>query len=261
MLRLELPLSPEVLKKFEKDIKDVYYVLNSDFLNKLIEKQDKNIDICSFTKGSSGLSVGIKEDANLLIKLDGKTSFKSDVDMVTETDKDGVKWLFEFGDVPKNGGDRTKSVISEFFSKPMEKLIIEKYKNFDEDEEINDIDDMESIVDWMSEEDKLEFIDFYNTEAKKLITEDFMVKLQGNLKKIKPSGRDDIIYDNNELLLHNFQIKKIYWIKDAENKINYKDFKDIESIGFPMEAITKEFITNIKEPERKNGIQISNLSN
>jgi len=69
-----IPLSPSILKEFEKDVKGVYHITNIKGLQKLARLQGKRVDIATFSKGSKGLSYGLLTSAEVLVTLDGKSS-------------------------------------------------------------------------------------------------------------------------------------------------------------------------------------------
>ena len=112
-----------ILKDFEIDVKDVYHVTTIEGLKKLAKLQGKRIDISGFTRGSKGVAKGLLNDAEILVKLEGKSSVNFENDVNTRTDRNGIRWLSPNGNVSK----RLNARIFQFGQKIHPKII----KHFD----------------------------------------------------------------------------------------------------------------------------------
>ena len=91
-----IPLSPSILKEFERDVKGVYHVTDIEGLQKLAKLEGKRVDIATFSKGSKGLSGGLLRTAEVLVTLDGKSSIDFAGDVASKVDRNGVILTFRF---------------------------------------------------------------------------------------------------------------------------------------------------------------------
>jgi len=184
MSRYYLPLSPSILNKFERFVPKTYHVTSFAKTENIRKLQGKRKDIATFTRGSAGLAAGAIESAQILFTLEGTSSFKSEADFSSRLDRNGIRWLDAQSQEDKD------SVVNNKFSKAIKKVIDKKYGSVD--------------LDSMDNKRKAEYIKFYFDSAKKIINKPFLDSLQKSLAKgINPGA-----YNNNEILLHNFKIKK-----------------------------------------------------
>ena len=96
-----IPLSPSILKEFERDVKGVYHITDIKGLQKLAKLQGKRVDISTFSKGSKGLGVGLLTSAEVLVTLDGKSSIDFSGDVASKVDRNGIRWLSSHGSISK----------------------------------------------------------------------------------------------------------------------------------------------------------------
>lgn len=223
-----MPLTPSILKEFETKINKCYHICSTEDLSALYKLQNKNKDISAFTIGSKGLSNGVYNNAKILVELEGYTSFHSPNDLETIRDRNGLKWLRN--DLP---GDFSLYIRNNFSVK-MWKVFTEKYDC--------SFFDLSSTIKKLDDKGKAEFIKEYFDLSKKLINK----KLLDDIKDIiqKDYHKE---YTNDELLLHNFNILRWYYIRDdetleeIENEIKKLSKYKKDFVGI----ISKEIIENI----------------
>ena len=193
-----MPLTPSILKEFEIFIPETYHVTDYYSAKYIVKLQGKKKDIATFTKGSEGISGGAIADADILFTLEGYSSFQATQDFESVLDRNGHRWLNPMKD--------KGLIVNNKFSVPMKKAIIEEYN-------LEDRFGISSLVENMSGKEKAQFIKFYFNVAKKLTTKSLIKEIQ---KSIESSYTSD--YDNNEILLHNFKVKKTEIIIDSNDE-------------------------------------------
>ena len=164
-----IPLSPSILKEFERDVKGVYHVTDIEGLQKLAKIQGKRVDIATFSKGSKALSRGLLRSAEILVTLDGKSSIDFANDVATRVDRNGIRWLSSHGSITKNVND----IVFAFGQKVLKKVV----RNFDIPEAVPGSSTRTvplhiRVGNWIHDKDgktKRNFLKYYHTEAKKLI--------------------------------------------------------------------------------------------
>jgi len=216
-----LPLSPSILKDFEIDVKDVYHVTTIEGLKKLARLQGKRIDISGFTRGSKGVSKGLLNDAEILVKLEGKSSVNFENDVNTRTDRNGIRWLSPNGNV----SSRLNARIFQFGQKIHPKII----KHFDIPSKGTKSMLKYDVGGWIHDKDgktKREFIKFYHQEAKKIITSKLIEAMQ-----IDISYNDIANFNHNEVLIHNFKIINSKLIRSSDPDKAEKMWKKAEDAG------------------------------
>jgi len=222
-----MPLTPSILKDFEIFIPKAYHVTGLFSIEKVQKLQNKKIDLATFTKGSTGISKGAIEDADVIFELEGYSSFSAEQDFESVLDRNGHRWLQPLKD--------KDYVVNNKFTVPMKTAIVKKYG-------LNDRYEIESLVSKFDGKQKAEFIKFYIDESKKIITKTLLQEIKDSISKnYVMSG-----FDNNEILLHNYRIKKLYIIGDPEddeeiwdriqeladiNVDGYMSAKEIEILG------------------------------
>ena len=219
-----IPLSPSILKEFERDVKGVYHVTDIEGLQKLARLQGKRVDIATFSKGSKGLSGGLLRTAEVLVTLDGKSSIDFAGDVASKVDRNGVRWLSSHGSISKKVNDIVYAFGQEILKKVVDNFDIPSKKNF-----AMHID----VGNWIYDKDgktKREFIKYYHTEAKKLINKQLINKINkvvswyGSDKYERPFGHD-------EILLHNFKIVNSKLIRSSDPDKAEKMWKNAEKAG------------------------------
>ena len=231
-----LPLSPAILKEFEVDVKNVYHVTTIEGLKKVARLQGKRVDISGFTKGSKGVSKGLLNDGEILVKLDGKSSVEFDRDVNTRTDRNGIRWLSPNGNV----SSRLNARIFQFGQKIFPKLI----KHFDIASKGTKSMFKHDVGNWIHDKDgktKREFIKYYHQEAKKIINSTLIKAMQNDI-----SYNDVMGFNHNEVLIHDFKITNSKLIRSSDpdkaekmwnnatkngmTKFDVIDQKDVENI-------------------------------
>ena len=198
-----IPLSPSILKEFERDVKGVYHVTDIKGLQKLARLQGKRVDIATFSIGSKALSMGLLRRAEILVTLDGKSSIDFVNDIATKVDRNGIRWLSSHG----SGADKVKDISFAFGQTILKKVV----RNFDIPESVPG-SSMRTVPlpirvgNWIHDKDgktKRNFLKYYHTEAKKLINKQLIDKINKALSYtqawVPHLGHD-------EILLHNFKI-------------------------------------------------------
>ena len=197
-----IPLSPSILKEFERDVKGVYHVTDIEGLQKLAKLEGKRVDIATFSKGSKALSRGLLRKAEILVTLDGKSSIDFVNDIATKVDRNGIRWLSSHGGM----SDRVKDIAFAFGQKILKKAV----RNFDIPEGVPGSSTRTvplhiRVGNWIHDKDgktKRNFLKYYHTEAKKLINKSLIDKINKAL-----SGKGWVPYlGHDEILLHNFKI-------------------------------------------------------
>jgi len=220
-----IPLSPSILKEFEKDVKGVYHITNIKGLQKLARLQGKRVDIATFSKGSKGLSVGLLTSAEVLVTLDGKSSIDFAGDVASKVDRNGIRWLSSHGSISKKVND----IVFAFGQKILKKVV----SNFKISEEVPGSSTRTvplhiRVGNWIHDKDgktKQKFIKYYHTEAKKLINKQLIDKIS------KATGTDYIQFKHDEILLHNFKIVNSKLIRSSDPDKAEKMWRNAEEAG------------------------------
>ena len=194
-----IPLTPSILKEFEQDVEEVYHTCSIDSLRRIIKQQGKRIELSTFTKGSYGIAHGALQTSEVLIVLKGKSSFDSPLDLGAGIDRNGHKWLGRY-----MGED---AFIETKFTQPMFDKIRDHFG-------MMPTDSIYDKVRNLSGKEKAAFVKWYYDKSKKILTKAFIKKLQKSAKTGKRG-----IFDNDEVLIHDFSIKNIYVIDD--DKMDY----------------------------------------
>ena len=214
-----IPLSPSILKKFEKDVKGVYHVTDIKGLQKLARLQGKRVDIATFSKGSKGLSGGLLRTAEVLVTLDGKSSIDFAGDVASKVDRNGVRWLSSHGSISQEVNDIVFAFGQKILKKVVDNFDIPSKKNF-----AMNID----VGNWIHDKDgktKRKFIKYYHTEAKKLINKKLIDKIS------KATEPDYTQFKHDEILLHNFKIVNSKLIRSSDPDKAEKMWKNAEEAG------------------------------
>ena len=226
--KLMLPLAPSIINDFEKDIKGVYHVCKLEDLKNVIKMQGKRRDIATFSNGISGISHGTSGNADIMLILDGKTSFSAELDFNSVLDRNGYRWL--------NIYSGKKYVANNKFSVKMRPKM-EKYLGVYRYQ-------IEDTIFNMSGKDKAKFIKWYYDESKKLLTKSLLKEIADDLALGFEGG-----FNNDEILLHNFKIKGLYIIDseipdsmtDEHGKDNYLEARKmaLKKMKIPHTGIIK----------------------
>ena len=191
-----IPLSPSILKEFERDVKGVYHVTDIEGLQKLAKLEGKRVDIATFSKGSKALSRGLLRSAEILVTLDGKSSIDFVNDIATKVDRNGIRWLSSHGSITKAVND----IAFAFGQKVLKKVV----RNFDIPEAVPG-SSMRTVPlhirvgNWIHDKDgktKRNFLKYYHTEAKKLINKQLIDKINKAVSWVGPKA-----FDHDEILL------------------------------------------------------------
>ena len=227
-----LPLTPTLLKEWEKDVPLTYHTCSVRSLQRLIKLQGRNVDISTFTKGSEGIAQGIASTATILVELSGKASFGTQVDIHATVDRNGYKWLDEI-----NYGI-SKTLLNKFTKKMRKKVA--KYLGVKEPNtwEMRDV-----IVDTFDGKQKNKFIKWYYDEAKKLINYNLLQDIADDINNGDRDGYEE--YNNNEILLHKFKIIRVRIIADhSYDEEEIRDELDYLKIKYGN-TVEREWVQNI----------------
>ena len=226
-----MPLSPSILKQFETKIDKVYHVTSLEKFSAVEKLQNKRKDISTFTRGSRGLSNGAVESTDLLIELSGMTSFKSAADLSSVLDRNGHRWLKAILD--------GEAIVNNKFTVKINKAMM-KYFNIDSRFSIP------QAIGMLTQNGKRDFIKWYYDESKKIITPSLIKEIRARFLEIS-TGYQIHDYDNNEILLHNFKINKVWAVSDRDeigDRIK-ELFSDISKIKIQNKIKHPQEISNI----------------
>ena len=220
-----IPLSPSILKEFERDVKGVYHVTDIKGLQKLARLQGKRVDIATFSKGSVGLGFGLLRSAEVLVTLDGKSSVDFDSDVGTKVDRNGIRWLSSHGSISKRVND-----IAFAFGREILKKVVSNFKIPEAvpGSGMRTVPLHIRVGNWIHDKDgktKRKFIKYYHTEAKKLINKKLIDKIS------KATEPDYTQFKHNEILLHNFKIVNSKLIRSSDPDKAEKMWKNAEKAG------------------------------
>ena len=220
-----VPLSPSLLQKYEQKIPLAYHVTNFENLEKLKKIQNQRKDLPTFTKGSSGISFGAASGAEIIVELEGKSSFIGPIDFFSQLDRNGIRWID-----PQAKQFKSYDINNKFSVTIIKKMVDYMNKTYSVD-----TDRMHLLysVDGLNGANKRKFIKVYMDEAKKLLNKNMMKIIHDTIE----GTPNNFGFDNNEVLLHQFKIKGVRLISDTHNSDITKDMlinnaKDtIESLG------------------------------
>ena len=223
-----IPLSPSILKEFERDVKGVYHVTDIEGLQKLAKLEGKRVDIATFSKGSKALSRGLLRSAEILVTLDGKSSIDFANDVATRVDRNGIRWLSSHGSITKDVND----IVFAFGQKVLKKVVL----NFQIPEEVPGSSTRTvplhiRVGNWIHDKDgktKRNFLKYYHTEAKKLINKQFIDKIN---KAVSYESAWVPHLGHDEILLHNFKIVSSRIILADNSKMAEKTLKRAKEAG------------------------------
>ena len=237
-----IPLSPSILKEFERDVKGVYHVTDIKGLQKLAKLQGKRVDIATFSKGSLGLSLGLLRTAEVLVTLDGKSSVDFASDVATKVDRNGIRWLSSHGTISKRVND-----IAFAFGREILKKVVKNFKIPEASDPLYNrtVPLHIRVGNWIHDKDgktKRKFIKYYHTEAKKLINK----KLIDKINKSVSSVDSQRAFDHDEILLHNFKIVNSKLIRSSDPDIAEKMWKNAEKAGMTkFDVIEQEKVAEL----------------
>jgi len=226
MIDWYMPLTPSILKDFEIFVPEAYHVTSIASLKNTIKIQGKKVDLPTFTRGSRGLSKGAIETAEVLLKVEGYSSFSADEDFESTLDRNGHRWLHPLKD--------EDYVVNNKFSTKIAPIIVKKYN-------LDNRYSVPNMVKAMNGKEKGEFVKFYYEEAKKLITKSLIDDIKDSISRSYAGA-----YDNNEILLHNFKIKEIKVVDNGDEHDVEENIQKILDMGIDIQGtITKHEIENI----------------
>ena len=193
-----IPLNDRVLRKKISEI-HLDKVFRTESLEgiKNFKKDAMKVQLPTFMKGSRGLADGALVRPFFLLELEGKTNAKFDVDAWTVLDKYGKRWTYP--------GDDTSAKITKLVAKKLNLI------NFDSRSEVS------KKINSLEGKEKKEFFDWYYKTAQKLISKENLEKLN-NYLKTKDLDPDLISFDNDEILLHDYKLKRYWAIKEPFNE-------------------------------------------
>ena len=236
-----IPLSPSILKEFERDVKGVYHVTDIKGLQKLARLQGKRVDIATFSKGSVGLGFGLLRSAEVLVTLDGKSSVDFASDVATKVDRNGIRWLSSHGTISKRDND-----IAFAFGREILKKVVSNFKIPEAvpGSGMRTVPLHIRVGNWIHDKDgktKRKFIKYYHTEAKKLINKQLIDKINKAVSWVGPKA-----FQHDEILLHNFKIVNSKLIRSSDPDIAEKMWKNAEKAGMTkFDVIDQEDVAEL----------------
>ena len=236
-----IPLSPSILKEFERDVKGVYHVTDIKGLQKLARLQGKRVDIATFSKGSVGLGFGLLRSAEVLVTLDGKSSVDFDSDVGTKVDRNGIRWLSSHGSISKRVND-----IAFAFGREILKKVVSNFKIPEAvpGSGMRTVPLHIRVGNWIHDKDgktKRKFIKYYHTEAKKLINKQLIDKINKAVSWVGPKA-----FQHDEILLHNFKIVNSKLIRSSDPDKAEKMWKNAEKAGMTkFDVIDQEDVAEL----------------
>ncbi len=208
-----IPLTPSIMKEFEKKINTAYHVTGDDGLKSLKKIINQKKQISAFTKGSEGISTGAMSGSDFLVELSGVSSFIANSDIRSSVSRNGYRWIY-FGSAGLTG-----------FTDIMGKKIGE-YLNTGPQNYMGELNHM-------SGKEKQSFIKWYFDEAKKLMNKKLIKTIQKKID-IENIVIDD--WDNNELFLHSIKVKNVKYIENIssyaklQKSLDFMDYDGAEEI-------------------------------
>ena len=240
-----IPLSPSILKEFERDVKGVYHVTDIKGLQKLARVQGKRVDIATVSIGSKALSMGLLRRAEILVTLDGKSSIDFVNDIATKVDRNGIRWLSSHSG---GGSDKVKDVVFAFGQTILKKVV----RNFQIPEAVpgssmRTVPLRIRVGNWIHDKDgktKRNFLKYYHTEAKKLINKKLIDKIN---KALSYQATWTPHLGHDEILLHNFKIVSSRIILADDSKMAERTLKRAKEAGMgQFKKISAKEIEHLK---------------
>ena len=91
-LKSFIPLKPSLIQDLEV-IPKAFHVTDIENMPSLIKHQGQKKQIATFTKGVYWLADGAKTRGEILVELQGETSFKAPLDLYSSLSRNGYRWL------------------------------------------------------------------------------------------------------------------------------------------------------------------------
>jgi hypothetical protein len=206
MINGYLPLNNSLYKDMEIFIPRAYRVTSYKGLKGEVKYQGQKKQIPCFTKGSYDLSVGLQSHTNFLLELEGKTVFQSSIDAHTEFDRNGKRWI-----------------DLSFYFRSLEslhkKLKKEVNNYFQQNYGISEVN-VDFVEQNLNGKQKNDFIKWYYKNITKILDKKTMQNILSILAK------ENSRFDHNEVLLHEYQIKKVWQVESniIKNIFAYEKF-------------------------------------
>ncbi len=219
-----LPLTPSILKEFNKEVDLAYHTTGAKGLVNLTKIQGQKKTVSAFSKGDINIAGGARQLAEVLVSLSGVSGFDAEQDFNSQLSRNGYKWLDPF----KTTGDY---IINNKFTVKMNKKMI-NYLGVSTRFQITD------AVDELDGKGKGDFVKWYLDESKKIINKELLDSLRDSIRK------DSGSWKNNELFLHDIKIKEVHIITRGED--------DIKQIGDLIKELGLNFAGYITPKEIAN---------
>lgn len=273
-----MPLFTDILSQFERDVKITFRVDKLNNLPRLIKNRNKTQQLPTFTRGSEGLGQGAWNRPEILVELSGKTVFKSPADLTSYIDNNKKRWIDPNNAYESQVAEKFVTYMKNYMYSYLIRTEFGDYlddvqpsgvmtggkpitKRFFVDKGENDFPKITVLKEYLknaSENFKRQYIKKYYEVAK-----DFFIKNPKYVKQLEQElenrlGTSD--YDNDEILLHHYKIKKVWLIEDIlvdlffrnynEIKEMYKNSKYKSPLDFLKENYPKELKQFIKNLEK-----------
>jgi len=238
-----IPINDWLFRDKEKYIPKTFRTSSIEGLKTLVKFQHQKKQIPTFTKGSYGVSRGAVMIAECLVELSGKSALELPLDAHTVFDRDGKRWLnpIYFPKIKDQWEITIGNEINSYFKIPSEDRMT--------------LREIYIKVASLSKNGKRDFISWYYKLMKKMPLNDYLERAKEHL-----SSRDTE-FKNDEIVLHDYDIKKIWFyeipIYDKFLKENddmndaYFDSKYDYSNDFVKKEKKKEFDVWFKKLKSK----------
>ena len=237
MLEYKMPIKPGYFRKEPR--KTVYRVAGVESARSIKQRQGRKNLLVGFTRGSTGLSQGYMSGSGVLYELDVQPVLSFDIDITTETDRNGYKWIESDVFARKMSIEITssKELLKKigYNSGYVSPQMIIKYLEADKD-----------IPSKEAGKHKQFFIKWYYGISKKILNQYKDQILEELMKKYKGRYYSDL--SNDEIVFNDYKVKGFWLISsskpeevtDAYLSWRIDDTKPLKKTGFKF----KGFIYN-----------------
>ena len=207
-----VPVLPGMMSRLGySDHGTAYRVMNSKYLEDLIQKQGKKNNLSAFTKGGYNLA-RVPSLPNILVELEGTILINGETDLWSKRDQRGVLWLDQDRRVPGNKLSFNLQGIIDKLTKEI------------------------GVIEEISQKDQVRFYKEYLTAVERYLNQGGYKELNDYLKKASD-------LDYNEVVITRYKITKVYSLEfDRDhimstlnkNNITYGgvlNYHDINKIG------------------------------
>lgn len=213
-----LPITNSIMNRLSKleKIEKTYRIEDISGYKRLVKNQNSKKAINTFTKGSSLLSKGLENEAELLVELSGNIVLEGSLDFETDRDRNGTLWINPTNNKVFAGiGKRLKILVENI-------LTAANVNKHERGYAFSKLDDLDG-------------------KTKKTIIKKYYEGVESileisNLKKIAKEMKHSGIY-HNELIVNEYTINAVYEIVQKGERPKKKMKTDGEVSGSNIQAI------------------------